>query len=382
MKQRVIQALSPILLMCVCPPAGAQFDTVVLHPTGKSQATESLDSTRYKVRAPESRKDDFAEETPGTMIASPVPKAPSKPAAKEAPAPAPATTPSPAPAAPAPPTAQAPNPAPIVVEEPPPVTVQVKELILGGSEEDIDEAKRQIHPEDPRANILNITLAPAYFYTDSSSNYSFRNYHSDGPALGLGMNLWFTPFFGVHSKYFTSVSSGVRDGGNMVPMGTTEFEAGIRFRKHFGFTRKSAQISWGIDYHDAANKISSDSTSYIGRKTSGLSLSIEGVVPTSNQHARTFELAIRPWQHHAELETTATAQSGTKAETNAISLAIGSLYTLDRNNQVFWKGQYSVERNLFNGDASVVDPQTGVTPTGVSVTNSTLIFYFGLKWGS
>ena len=53
-----------------------------------------------------------------------------------------------------------------------------------------------------------------------------------------------------------------------------EFSAGIRFRRHFGYTRKSAQLSWGIDYHDATGKISPDATSVVGHKTSGLSLSL------------------------------------------------------------------------------------------------------------
>lgn len=369
--------------MLILDQAHAQLDSVFLRPSGKTPTAQSLDSSRYKVRAPESRKDDNFEEPPGTMIASPVPKASSAKAEK------PDKTPPAQPAAvdkPAESVDAQPNSTPVPVTKPvtdtPPITVQVKELILGGSDEDIDEAKLAIHPEDPRANILGITLAPAYFYTGSSSNYSFRNYHSDGPGLGLGMNLWLTPFFGLQSKYFTSVSSGVRDGDSIVPMNTSEFEAGIRFRKHFGFTRKSAQVSWGIDYHDQARKISTDSTSYIGGKTSGLSLSVEGVIPSNNMVARTFEIAIRPWQHHSELDTTATARSGSKNETNQVSISLGTQYTLDRNNQMFWKTQYSVERNLFDGGATVADPETGATPNGVSVTNSLLIFYFGFKWGS
>jgi hypothetical protein len=267
-------------------------------------------------------------------------------------------------------------------DERPPVTVQVRELILGGSDEDIDEAKKSIHPEDPRSNMIGISIAPAYFYDGSASNYSYRNYHTDGPGLGLGMNLWFTPFFGIQSKYFTSVSASVKDGGNMVPATAQEFQAGIRFRRHFGFTRKSAQLSWGIDYHDATGKISPDATSVIGHKTSGLSLSLEGEVPSSNTHAHLFEVSIRPSQHHSENSTGASARSGTKNETNEVMLSLGGQWTLDRRDQVFWKAQYSVERNLYNGKASEADPKTGATPEGVSVTNNLLIFYFGFKWGS
>ena len=267
-------------------------------------------------------------------------------------------------------------------DEHPPVTVQVRELLLGG-EGDIEEYNARIHPEDPRANMMSISLAPAYFYDGSSSNYSYRNYHSDGPGFGLGMNVWLTPFFGLQSKYFSSVSSSVRDGtaGSVVPMDTQEFEAGLRFRRHFGYTRKSAQLSWGLDYHDSSNKISKDATGTMGRKTSGLSLTLEGTVPTSVTYAHLFEVSIRPFQHHSEVQTTVTAKSGAKSQTNSVHFGVGGQWTLDRHNQVFWKGQYTVERNLFDGPASQPDIR-GNTPDGVSVTNSLLIFYFGFKWGS
>lgn len=398
---RWFQAFGLCILLATSCAVFAQLDSsaaILLRSSGHAPSRKSLDSSRYKVRAPESRKqvDDDVDESPGTYIPSPVPKAAtkvspksaaqSKPSASpppESPAPEPAPV-SVQPSLPAPvqPAANPPPPMATPVEEKPPVTVQVKELILGGTEEDIDEAKKAIHPEDPRSNIIGISIAPAYFYNGSSSNFSYRNYHSDGPGLGLGMNLWFTPFFGLESKYFTSVSSGVKDGANMVSAGTSEFSAGIRFRRHFGYTRKSAQLSWGIDYHDAGTKISTDATSVVGHKTSGLSVSLEGEIPSSATHSHLFEVAIRPSQHHSENSTGADARSGTKNESNEVMLSLGGQWTLDRHDQVFWKAQYSVERNLFNGEASKVDPKTGSTPDGVSVTNNLLIFYFGFKWGS
>jgi hypothetical protein len=39
-------------------------------------------------------------------------------------------------------------------------------------------------------------------------------------------------------------------------------------------------------------------------------------------------------------------KSGGKSETNALSLSVGGDWTLDRRNQIFWKTQYSVERNF------------------------------------
>lgn len=392
------------LSLSLCGPfAFAQSDstsTVLIRSGGKPPKVQNLDSSRYRVRQPESRKDDDdLEEKPGTLIPSPVPSRSvktsvtvkkSEPKVKTEPPPqppivAPITAPVVPPKTAPEPIKEEPAPSPLVQTpaEPTPVTMQVKELILGGSTQDIDDYRKAIHPEDPRANTISISIAPGYYYNGSSSGYSYRRYHSSGPGIGLGMNMWLTPFFGVQSKFFSSVSASQRSGGvNEVPTDLQNFEAGIRFRKYFGASRKAPQLSWGIDYHDGINKISKESTTSIGRKSSGLSLALEGEVPTSNIYSHLFQLDIRPRLKHHERSTGVEARSGVKNETNALGLAVGGQWTLDRRNQVFWRGQYLVERNLFDGSASRQDPHIGVTPDGVNVTNTMVIFYFGFKWGS
>ncbi len=390
--------------LTLCGPfAFAQSDstsTVLIRSGGKPPKVQNLDSSRYRVRQPESRKDDDdLEEKPGTLIPSPVPsrsvktsvtvkKTEAKPKAEppaQPPIVAPIIPPPPPPSAEPvkeEPAAAAAQPS-VPPAEPPPVTMQVKELILGGSIQDIDDYKKSIHPEDPRANTISISIAPAYYYNGSSSGYSYRRYHSNGPGIGLGMNMWLTPFFGVQSKFFSSVSASQRSGGvNEVPTDLQNFEAGIRFRKYFGATRKAPQLSWGIDYHDGINKISKESTTSIGRKSSGLGLALEGEVPTSNIYSHLFQLDIRPRLKHHERSTGVEARSGVKNETNGLGLAVGGQWTLDRRNQIFWKGQYLVERNLFDGSASRQDPHNGLTPDGVNVTNTMMILYFGFRWGS
>lgn len=396
---RGILALSLILFALMSGQAVAQLDsstTVLLRSGGKSPTKQSLDSSRYKIRAPESRRDDDEiGEKPGTVIPSPVTSRKTKASATataevtvtpavttEPPVPSPVPPEKnqietiPATQTAAPPAPETPPP------PPPPVTQQVRDLV-GGTQEDISEARESIHPQDPRANVIDILIAPGYFYNDSNSTYSFRDYTSNGPGLGLGMNLWITPFFGLQSRYFTSVSASVRSGGtNMVPMDIQSFEAGIRFRKHFGYSRKAAHLNWGIDYHDEINKINKEATTIVGRKSQGLSVSLEAVIPSSVGYAHTLQFDIRPRLKHTEMSTSIDAKSGTKAETNAIGIGMGGEWTLDRRNQVFWKGQYSVERNLYKGSANMVDPSTGQTPDGVSTTNSLMMFYLGFKWGS
>lgn len=346
------------------------------------------------MRAPESRKDnDDIEEKPGTYIPSPVPTRSTKtkitapnvsvetttqvetappvpsPVVEAAPAPAPVTA-----------SASATEPAP---EERPAVSEQVKMLILGGTDEDIEEARRQIHPKDPRQNMIEISLAPAYFYDGSQSNYSFHRYSMHGTAFGLGMNLWLTPFFGMHTDYFSSVASSIRgSSATVLSADVQELNLGFRFRKHFGFHRKAPYLMWGLDYHDSGTKISKEATGTMGRKSSGVGIALEGVVPVSNHYAHTFDLDVRPRLNHAEQSTAIDARSGTKNQTDSLSLSLGGMWTLDRQNQVYWKTQYSVEQSLYQGDATTMDPHNDVTPSGVNVTDSMVIFYFGFKWGT
>lgn len=269
-----------------------------------------------------------------------------------------------------------------VVEEQRPVTQQVRTLILGDSEE-IAEYHKQIHAQDPRKNMLSISIAPAYYYNGSASSYSFRRYTANGPGFGLGMNFWATPFFGIQSRFFSSVGGSVRSGGtNMVPLEVQNLNVGIRFRKHFGYSRKAPHLTWGLDYHDSHTKISRDALTAVGHKSNGVSVALDGVVPQSVTYAHTFQIDIQPRLKHSETTSGVQVTSGSKSETTALSLGLGGQWTLDRQNQVFWKGQYSVERNLFEGAASTVDPHNSITPSGVSVTDSLLIFYFGFRWGS
>ncbi len=393
---RAFLFLSLSLVGCAAFAQADSTSTVLLRSGGKAPKVQNLDSSRYRVRQPESRKDDDdLEEKPGTLIPSPVParntsvktQVTVKKQGNDKLPPPPPGTPIVAPITPPPPPVEASKDealdATAPPEPPPPVTMQVKELILGGKIEDIEDYKKTIHPEDSRANAISIQLAPAYYYNGSSSGYSYRRYYSSGPGIGLGMNLWVTPFFGLQSKFFSSVSASQRSGGlNEVPTDIQAFEGGIRFRKYFGATRKAPQLSWGIDYHDALNKVSKESATSVGRKSSGLSLALEGEIPTSNIYSHTFQLDVRPRLKHSEMNTAIDARSGTKNETNAMGLALGGLWTLDRRNQVYWKAQYLVERNLFDGDATEVDPHNDATPDGVSVTNTLVIFYFGFKWGS
>jgi hypothetical protein len=59
----------------------------------------------------------------------------------------------------------------------------------------------------------------------------------------------------------------------------------------------------------------------------------------------------------------------------------GGEFKLARQNQITWGCTSSFEKNQFNGQANLVDPERGSAPKGVSVENSFFLFSLGYRWG-
>lgn len=264
----------------------------------------------------------------------------------------------------------------------PSIANQVKVLVLG-DEDEIEDFRKQIHPEDRRNNCVEISVAPSYIYNNSSSNYSFRNFTAQSPGFIAGANIWLSPFFGLHGEYTASFEQAVMSPAakQMVPLTYQGLDIGLRFRKHFGLKRKSPSLSWGLDFVDRTSHVPSDTTDRVSTSTSGLSLSLEADIPRSKTYAHTVGLDIEPFLVHSETSE-ADIHSGGKNETFAVGAWVGGSWIFDRQHQVFWKLHERVEQNLFDGAATTADPSTGATPKGVSVTNGITIFSIGYRWGN
>lgn len=265
-----------------------------------------------------------------------------------------------------------------------PVGKQVKELFLGGSEEEIESYRRMLHPLDTRNNLIEIILAPAFIYNESKSSYWFRDYVSSSPGLVAGANLWLTPFFGIQSGFQTNLNGEIRGnatGTKNIPIEQEWFDAGLRFRKFFGLSRKSSQLVFGIDYSEYIMRVPSDDTNRIGSKSSGVRLNIEANLPSSATHSWILGAEIIPRETHDESKTGINVKSGSKNESTLIGFSFGGLYTFDRSNQVFWKISHRYEKNIFDGQANTTDPVTSIKPEGVTVDNSFTVFQLGYRWG-
>src|SRR5690606_26471992 len=134
-----------------------------------------------------------AEQT--TVAPTGVPKPTSAPVRRVTPTPMPKALPTATPT---------PSPTPA---EPENVASKIGEFVSGGSSEEVKKQRSEVHPKDPRQNLLNLNMSSGYFYTNAQSNYWYRDFYSGAPALSVGADVWFTPMLGLSAGYMTTLGA-------------------------------------------------------------------------------------------------------------------------------------------------------------------------------
>lgn len=354
--------------------SSAQIDPtsgMLLDSTGRpSSRDDKLDSGRYTVRpksAPKKQPNPSASATAtatATAVAQPTPVPAATPILEEtvvvqAQATATATV--------ATPTVATPTPAP---EE----TPSVKPI----------EKKVKAPAYDRRDSILELSLSPVYIYTDSKSTYWHRAYQTSSPGGHLNANVWLSERFGLHTSFMTSLGASVTDSVNQsreVEASHNWFDIGVRFRHFASEKPKSSALILGIDWSEYRFTPSPSSQVRQRLLTSGAQIKAGIEFPTSKSYMWTADVSLLPKARHLELDTRATVRSGSSNETNTFGASLGGVIRIDSGNAYFWRFSHKIEKNVFDGMANSVDPISGITPTGVSVTNSSTLFEIGCTWG-
>lgn len=238
--------------------------------------------------------------------------------------------------------------------------------------------------DDRRLTMLELAIAPGYLYNVSDSSYSFRNYNASAPTLSLDAKVWLTPEFAAHTSYLGTVSGNVNDSSNgsrNVAATQQWYWVGIRSRKFFGTTRLAPTLEFGLDYYEYEFRVPSDALTRERLKSTGVQLSLETDVPSSPYRSYTLGFTFAPKLQHKETATSVDFQSGGSVDANGLGVSVGSKVRFDRSNAMFWKLTYMVEKDVFGGTATLVDPLTGTAPSGVSVTNTFSLIQLGYTWG-
>lgn len=260
----------------------------------------------------------------------------------------------------------------------------VRELILGGSQESIQEYKALLHPYDLRQNLVEIGASAGMFYQNSGSNYWYRRYYSFSPLITAETAFWLTPFLGFKGEFSTSLGSeidGDPAGTRKIPADHQWWSGGIRFRKSFGLDRKSPHLLIGLDFNESRMTVPANDPDRIRIRTSGLAISAGLQRPSSQTHIWDFGVRLIPRADQQEGKTASIVRSGLKQQTYSVGIWIGSRLLLDRKNQYFWQISHCLDKSLYDGQANQVDPISGIQPSGVQVTLGTTLFRLGYTWG-
>lgn len=255
---------------------------------------------------------------------------------------------------------------------------------LSNSKNHLDQNLDDIQFER-RAHLLEIDVAPAFVYTDSNSDYSFRRYHTSGSALSIGTNVWLTPQFAIHGDYLGTLNGSVNDSSSSNRESSVQqiwLNLGIRNRHFFGSSSTAPSMIFGLDYYEYQFQVPTDANFRERLQSTGLTLSFSGDIPVNARRAWTIGASITPKIIHTESSTGVEFQSGGAADANSIGVMLGGRYQFDSSHGIFFNLCQIVERDLFSGDSSKEDPLTSANATGVSVTQSFTIFRIGYTWGN
>jgi hypothetical protein len=117
-------------------------------------------------------------------------------------------------------------------------------------------------------------------------------------------------------------------------------------------------------------------------RTNGAQISLEGEWPTSGRNSWLLGVSFLPLASHKEYSTGLTLKSGGRVDTNGVGVTIGTKIQYDRSSALFVRLTHQLDKHVFTGQAATPDPNTGIAPSGVPVTNSFTILQLGYTWGN
>lgn len=266
----------------------------------------------------------------------------------------------------------------------PSIKDQVSDLISGGRKKVAEVYREQIHPDDIRMNKIEVDIGSGLFYNYSKANFAYRTYYSFAPNLAVGARVWLTPLLGISGKYQTTYGEDVAattNTNNRVAIKSEWVEASIDLRKFYGFSRRSNSLQYGLIYSEYKFNPPANDGTRIALKTTGVGLYLNARFPVAPSYSWTLGGELFPILSHAEVPTTIILQSGAAVSSSRVGVNFGGEFKMSRQNQMIWNLGLKIERNQYSGSANMTDPETGMTPSGVSVTNTWTTLQLGYRWG-
>lgn len=373
-----------ILILAISQSAWAQFDpasSILVKPKPELANEPNLDSGRYTVKQTPVNRSTKAEKEPNKLEEI---KSKIKDKVEEAKVQKPTVSEGDTRSGQQLPSSVLPAEQKTTPDENKNIIEALRDSILGGDADAIGRYRDQLHPEDSRQNIMNITIAPSYLYLDSSSPYWYRNYHSSGPGLALSTDIWLTPFVGITGRYMTSLAAEIDNDPATERTALVDHrstDAGLLFRKYSSLSKKSPWFTFGIKFTEYQMIVPKADTNRTRIKSKGAALELETHLPTSNTSSWYFGTQISPKLKISEEATSINIKSGDSPTSYAVHFMFGQEFSFDRHSSMFWQISHRVEKTIYDGAANTADPITGIAPSGVHVTSGMSLFEIGYTWG-
>jgi hypothetical protein len=255
---------------------------------------------------------------------------------------------------------------------------------VGNQPEFIKKYKEAVHHEDVRLNRMEITIQPGFLSAKARSNYYYRDTTSKSAALGIGANIWLTPFFGVKLESLSSNGADIEGQTSDERLAAKHdwFDLSLSIRKFAGLSRRSNTLELGLDYSDYHLNVPADTTIRSRLRTTGFGVHMNLRVPLTQHYAHNFGFQYFPSLDHKEDYSSLDISSGQKNEASRVGIGTGGDFIFSRSTQLTWSLKWYYENINFKGDAGSPEPGATVLPSNSSVKNEYILFGAGYRWGN
>ncbi|MBX9767375.1 MAG: hypothetical protein K2X47_08905 [Bdellovibrionales bacterium] len=257
-------------------------------------------------------------------------------------------------------------------------------MLLGGNLDQVRDFRKSLDDRDLRKNWLELSFAPRWVNSHTSSSYWARDTQSKLLGFFVEGKFWVSPLFGIVADYAGTLSGTVQrqyGSDESAALKQNWLGAGVRFRRFFGSYKKMSTFAWGFDARQREQTIATEVTDKLSTRSRALFLTAESRIPISARWAMTVQVSLAPWVDHVESGGLNGESSGTGATSTAYNLGLGFEYLFDRGNRLFFRTKGDIEANQFQGGSALVDPRTGQSAKGLAVSQSYIMFELGYTWG-
>ena len=219
--------------------------------------------------------------------------------------------------------------------------------------------------------------------TRSISNYSYREYNTTFPFLQLGTEIYLDPRWTLEAEMGFSMDASIP--GDAATNSTDhvtddQMRLGVRYMTPSS-PEDSVSASYDFNYLERSFDVSSDSTSHMKLRSSGVGLGGSLYWRPAPSRAYVFRGLVYPRLQHSESKTSINVVSGDSNDSMKMLLELSGEFAFKKADEFIFGVQAASERNRFSGAASAADVRTGATPSNVTVTDSSLSLFFGYRWG-